>query len=394
MGLDPSLGGIHRLRADALQALDRWDEALAGYDQALVRLPDDPVLHFNRANQLRYLRRIDEAIAAYDAAIALRPDFAMARHNRGVCRLLAGDWAGGFEDYAWRKACADFTDPRYRLEPLLTGAEDLAGRRLFVFAELFLGDVIQMSRYLPLAAAKGAKVTLAAPVALHRLLSTLAADVELLPADGQPEAFDAVCPLMSLPQAFGQGPQSVPATTPYLAAEPERAARWAERIGGQGFRIGVCWQGSTAAYALPMQRSFPLAALASLGARPGVRLISLQKHDGLDQLAGLPAGMTVEALGQDFDAGPDAFLDTAAVMAACDLVITADTAVAHVAGALGVPTWIGLPFVPDWRWGLQGETTCWYPSARLFRQARPGDWTGVMAQMDEALAQRLEGRDA
>jgi tetratricopeptide (TPR) repeat protein len=389
--LDGSLGGLHRLRADALQTLGRWDEAVSAYDQALALLPDDPVLHFNRANQLRYLRRIGEATEAYGAALARDPDFAVAHHNRAVCRLLAGDWAGGLEDYEWRRACPTFTDPRYRLTPDWTGAEDLSGRSLFVFAELFLGDVIQMSRYLPLAAERGARVILAAPASLHRLLSTLPAHVELLAADAQPGRFDYVCPLMSLPHAFRTRPNTVPAAIPYLQAEPDRAKRWAERIGGHGFRIGVCWQGSTAAYALPMQRSFPLAALAPLAARPGVRLISLQKHDGLDQLADLPAGMAVGTLG-DFDVGTDAFLDTAAVMQACDLVITADTAIAHLAGALGVRTWTGLPFVPDWRWGLEGETTPWYPSMRLFRQPRAGDWESVIARMTEDLAR--EGRDA
>ena len=382
--------GVQRLRGDALQALGRWADALSAYDAAIAEQPGDPVLQFNRANQLRYLRRIDDAIGGYGAALALDPDFAVAHHNRAVCRLLAGDWTQGLAEYEWRKACPEFTDPRYRLAPELKGGEDLAGRRLFVFAELFLGDVIQMSRYLALATAKGAKVTLAAPVALHRLLSSLDADVELLAADAQPEAFDYICPLMSLPLAFGTTPQAAPSPAPYLSAEPDRAARWTERIGGEGFRIGVCWQGSTAAYALPMQRSFPLAALAPIAAQPGVRLISLQKHDGLDQLAGRPAGMAVETLGDDFDAGPDAFLDTAAAMAACDLVITADTAVAHLAGALGAPTWIGLPFVPDWRWGLQGGATPWYPSVRLFRQDRAGDWEAVIGQMAAEIA-RLQG---
>jgi Flp pilus assembly protein TadD len=383
-----------RFRGDALQALGRLEEALAAYDRALAARPADPIAHFNRANQLRYLRRIDEAVAGYDAALAAKPDFAVAHHNRAVCRLLAGDWADGLWEYEWRKACPDFSDPRYGLTPAWTGAEDLSGKRLFVFAELFLGDVIQMSRFLPRAMAQGASVTLAAPAPLHRLLRTLPAAVELVAGDAQPAAFDYACALMSLPLAFGARPDAATAEVPYLTAEPERAARWRERLGGEGFRIGVCWQGSTAPYATPMQRSFPLAALAPLAALPGVRLVSLQKHDGLDQLAALPAGMAVETLGADFDEGPDAFLDTAAAMQACDLVISADTAVAHLAGALGARTWLALPFIPDWRWGLEGETTAWYPTMRLFRQARVGDWTGVFAQMTAALSAEREAGDA
>jgi tetratricopeptide (TPR) repeat protein len=378
---------LHRLRGDALQALGRLPEALAAYTRAVAARPGDAVAQFNRANQLRYLRRIDEAVAAYGEALALDPNLAVAHHNRAVCRLLAGDWEGGLEEYEWRKLAPDFDDPRYRLQPGWTGDQDLAGQRLFVFAELFLGDVIQMARYLPLAAARGAEVVLAAPRALHGLLSTLPAPVELIEGEATPERFDLACPLMSLPHRFRTRPDSAPAEVPYLSAEPGRAARWRERLGEEGFKIGVCWQGSTAAYAAPMQRSFPLAALAPLARPAGVRLVSLQKHDGLDQLANLPEGMAVETLGPDFDAGGDAFLDTAAVMAGLDLVVTADTAVAHVAGALGVPTWLALPFLPDWRWGLEGETTPWYPSFRLFRQARPGEWTDVFARM----AAELEG---
>ncbi len=385
---------IHRLRGDALQAVGRLEEALAAYDRAAAAEPGDATIAFNRGNQLRYLRRIDEAIAAYGQALALNPSFAVAHHNRAVCRLLAGDWEGGLEEYEWRKLCPDFTDPRYGLQPAWTGPEDLAGKTLFVFAELFLGDTIQMSRYLPLAGARGAQVVLAAPKPLHGLLSTLPAPVTLIAGDATPERFDFACPLMSLPHRFETRPDNVPADVPYLQADPQRTARWRERLKGDGFRIGVCWQGSTAPYAASMQRSFPLRALEPLARLPGVRLISLQKHDGLEQLMTLPSGMRVEGLGADFDAGPDAFLDTAAVMGELDLVISADTATAHVAGALGVQTWLALPYVPDWRWGLEGPKTPWYPKTRLYRQAQPGDWSGVFADMTVALSDLLEASNA
>lgn len=385
---------VHRLRGDALQALGHLQEALAAYDRAAAAAPGDAIVQFNRGNQLRYLRRIDEAIAAYGQALALDPNLAVAHHNRAVCRLLAGDWDGGLEEYEWRKLCPDFVDPRYGLQPAWTGEQDLTGQTLFVFAELFLGDTIQMSRYLPLAVERGAQVVLAAPRPLHALLGTLPAPVTLIEAAATPERFDFACPLMSLPHRFRTRPDRVPAAIPYLRPDPARAARWRERLGGEGFRIGVCWQGSTAPYATPMQRSFPLRALQGLAQLRGVRLISLQKHDGLDQLATLPAGMRVEGLSPDFDAGPDAFLDTAAVMNELDLVISADTAVAHVAGALGVRTWLPVPYVPDWRWGLAGETSAWYPSLRLFRQPAAGDWTAVFAAMTATLGAELGDRDA
>jgi hypothetical protein len=243
-----------------------------------------------------------------------------------------------------------------------------------------------------MAQARGAKVVLAAPVSLHALLRTLGPGIELLPRDAQPASFDYHCALLSLPLAFGTTTETIPAEIAYLGAEPARVTSWKSRLGGEGFKVGVCWQGSTQAYAAPMQRSFPLAELRRVAQIPGVRLISLQKHDGLDQLAALPAGMAVETLGEDFDAGPDAFLDAAAVMASCDLVISADTATAHLAGALGVPTWIALPFVPDWRWLLDRSDSPWYPSVRLFRQGAQGDWPGVFAEIETALAAEVAGR--
>lgn len=391
-------GGVHGERLDQLQAralqargvaLDeagRFDEAVASYDAALALQPEDQILLFNRGNALRQLRRIPEAIESYRAAIRLQPDFPIAHHNLAICLLLDGQWAEGFEVYEWRKRCPDFEPDDAYAGAAWTGAEPIAGKTLFIHPELFLGDLIQFSRYAQLAAERGAQVRLAAPVSMHRLLRGLTPSVEIVAKGDDPGPYDLHCALMSLPRAFGATVASVPARSPYLTAEPERVAAWAQRIGADGLRIGVCWQGSTLPYAAPMQRSFPLAALAGIARLPGVRLISLQKHDGLDQLQTLPAGMAVETLGDDFDAGPDAFVDTAAAIASLDLVITADTAMAHLAGALGARTWIALPRLPDWRWLLEGEATPWYPTARLFRQSSPGDWAPVFAAMERELA--------
>ena len=171
---------------------------------------------------------------------------------------------------------------------------------------------------------------------------------------------------------------------PYLAADPDRVTVWRERIGAHGRRIGIAWQGNPAS-AAERGRSIPLREFLPLAQVPGVRLISLQKHHGLEQLAGVPDGLRIETLGDDFDAGPDAFIDTAAVMQCLDMVITSDTSVAHLAGALGRPVWVGLQHVPDWRWMLEGEDSLWYPTMRLFRQTRRGDWGGVFARMAELL---------
>jgi hypothetical protein len=194
--------------------------------------------------------------------------------------------------------------------------------------------------------------------------------------------------LLSLPLAFRTELATIPDRVPYLATEGDRVERWSQVIGHDEFRIGVCWQGSTTK--ADVGRSFPIARFGGVARLPGVRLISLHKGAGEDQLASLPEGMTVETLGADFDAGPDAFLDTAAAMQCCDLVITSDTAIAHLAGALARPVWVALKRVPDWRWMLDRIDSPWYPTMRLFRQQTAGDWPGVFAEIERELGRVLQ----
>jgi hypothetical protein len=192
-------------------------------------------------------------------------------------------------------------------------------------------------------------------------------------------AFDLWCPLLSLPRLLG-----TPPSPPYLKADAHRVAFWRDRIGSRGRRIGIAWQGNPTA-AAERGRSVPLREFLPLASVPDVRLISLQKHHGLDQLATAPDGLHVETLGNGFDAGPDAFIDAAAAMQCLDLVITSDTSIAHLAGALGRPVWVALQHVPDWRWLLEGEQCQWYPTMRLFRQPQRGDWGSVFAKMAQEL---------
>ena len=385
IALRPELVESHLALGNAQNALSDYEAALESFTAAARLNPASATAHFNRGNVLRLFKQVDAAIESYDTAIALQPDFAIAHHNRAFCLLQTGDLVAGFRAYEWRRKCPTFDDPRYRLDRAWTGEADIAGKTLFIFPELFQGDLIQVCRYALAAERRGARVLLAAPQAMHRLLRSMSPALELLAEDAMPRDFDLQAPLMSLPLAFGTTLASLPQESGYLRAEPERVAHWRERIGAEGLRIGVVWQGSTLPYALPLQRSFPLAALDRISRLPGVRLISLQKHNGLDQLAKLPAGMAVETLGEAFDLGPDAFIDTAAAMACCDLVVTMDTSVAHLAGALGLRTWVALPYISDWRWLIDRTDSPWYPSARLFRQPSRGDWPGVFADMEAAL---------
>jgi hypothetical protein len=200
--------------------------------------------------------------------------------------------------------------------------------------------------------------------------------------------FDCHCPLLSLPLAFRTGQETIPRQIPYLAAEPDRISQWKARIGPEGFKIGICWQGGTAG--IDIGRSFPLRCFENLSRIPGVRLIGLHKGKGEAQLGDLPEGMVVESFGEELDSGPDAFIDTAAVMTCCDLVISSDTSIAHLAGSLGIKTWMALKYVPEWRWQLDREDSPWYPSMRLFRQERFHDWDGVFQRIGNALLGEIE----
>jgi tetratricopeptide (TPR) repeat protein len=373
-----ALNGRGLVLAEAAQ----FDEALISYDRAIALRPDYVEALSNRGLALQGLNRLDEALTNYDHAIALKPDYAQALLNRAMCRLLAGQYVGGWADYEWRWAATDNVGPR---PPYVNWqGEDLKDRRLLVFAEQGLGDVIQYVRYLPIAARVGCRVTFLATPSLARLLPPAMGGIEVASSLPREREFDFQCALMSLPHRLGTDETSIPAAVPYLRAEDALVDRWQKRIGPKGFKVGICWQGNPTAPA-ERGRSIPLDQFRILGQVPGVRLISLQKNHGLDQLARIPADMTVETLGDDFDGGGDAFVDCAAVMHALDLVVTSDTAVAHLAGALGRPVWLLLQHVPHWTWMLDRSDSPWYPSMRLFRQTRRDHWDSVFDEIAAAL---------
>jgi Tfp pilus assembly protein PilF len=385
LALDPGHIFLHLVRGDVLQWLSRYDEALQSYNRFLGQAPDHAEAWNSRGLALQSLGRLEEALQSYARAEALDPALAAARLNRGLCHLQMQDFAKGLTLYEWRKRMPQPMEARNYPQPLWTGAEDIGGRILFAYVEQGLGDAIQFHRYVSFAIARGARVILSVPDELVALLKSATPAVELIGWGQTPARFDFHTPLASIPLAVGMRADTIPAPDHYLAAEPDRVARWKARLGGHGLRIGIAWQGKEQIRGLE-GKSFPLAALAKIAALPDARLISLQKGEGAEQLDYLPAGMTVES--HDFDQGPDAFLDTAAMMQACDLVITADTAPAHLAGALGVPAWVALKHVPDWRWFLGRDDSPWYPSLRLFRQPATGNWDSVFDTMAGELISR------
>jgi tetratricopeptide (TPR) repeat protein len=385
--LQPRMDGIHGNLSNALRDLERPEEALAESELGIRESPSSAVNHCNRGNALFDLGRFAEAIASYDRAIELDPRHALAHFNKGLCLLLSGEFAQGLELYEWRKRLGSYALLTSPARAWL-GEEDIAGKTLFVHADQALGDTIQFCRYAKLAAHRGAQVVLAVQPQLRELLSGLDPTIRIIASGEQPNACDFHCALMSLPLAFKTTLADIPASVPYLSAEPLRAGRWRQRLGEAGFKVGIAWQGSR--NRIDVGRSVPLEMFGRLATIPGVRLISLQKDATPDQMRAASEGLRVEVLGEEFDQGPQAFLDSAAVMTHLDLIITCDTALAHLAGALGRPTWIAVKHVPDWRWLLDRTDCPWYPSVRLFRQSRRGDWESVFGAMQAELA-RLAG---
>jgi tetratricopeptide (TPR) repeat protein len=365
--------------------MGRAADAVASYDKAVALDPRASETFSSRGLALLECGRLKDAIASFDAAIRADAGNADAHWNKGLCLLLQGDFANGLELYGWRTRLPRPVEARAFVQPLWTGEQDIAGKTIFLHAtEQGLGDTIQFFRFALTLQAMGAHVVLAAQNALLRLLRDAGSGIEIIAADQVPAAFDYHSPLLSLPWALKTRIDTIPASVPYLRAEPERVRAWREKIGGHGFRVGINWQG--AKRDIDRGRSFPLSLFETIAVIPGVRLIGLQKNAGLEQVQ--DSGIAVEQP-EDFDQGSDAFLDTAAIMENLDLIITSDTAIAHLAGALARPTWVALKFLPDWRWLLERRDSPWYPTLRLFRQTMNGDWAQPFADINAQLRARM-----
>jgi len=384
LAVKPNDANTHSNLGLSLHNVGQLDDAMAHCRRALEINPDHAGAHSNLGISLFELGRLDEAEAHYRRAIAIEPNHAETQFNDAVLKLLRGDFKAGWAQYEWRWKNKE-APQRGLAKPVWRG-EDLGRRRLLLHSEQGLGDTIQFARYACLAAERGGRVLLEVPPPLTRLMAGLAGRPEILAAGKPPPPIDCHAPLLNLPSIFGTKLDTVPAAVPYLSAEPDRIAAWRQRLGpGKEMKIGIAWQGMPT-NRVDRGRSLPLAGYRPLAALAGVRLISLQQHHGLAQLAGRPSDMAVADFSADLDVGPDAFVDTAALMMSLDLVITTDTAIAHLAGALGRPTWILLKRHAEWRWLLDRTDSPWYPTARLYRQAEPGDWHGVIARVARDLA--------
>jgi Flp pilus assembly protein TadD len=366
---------------NALLKQDRIETALETYQRAQVLAPNNATALCGQALCHRALGQYEQALSAFEAGERLGSKEAMS--GKGCLHLLLGNFAKGFEGYEHRwisgRSLSDALGARF---PVWRGPGGMP-QRVLVLNDHGLGDTIQFSRYLPLIAATGAKLAFCCAPPLRRLLRGLG-DFPYIEPSNIGADFDAQIAISSLPRAFGTHVDSAPSPDGYLQAEPHLQAKWAQRIKPGGFKIGIVWQGNPNPEA-DRARSFPLLSLQPLAALTNVRLISLQKGEAERQIDNFRDGLRVETLGPECDAGADAFIDTAAAMMSLDLVVTCDTSVAHLAGALGRPVWLALKRDAEWRWLLDRSDSPWYASMRLFRQARRGDWGTVFAAMADAL---------
>jgi len=381
--LRPDLADAHCNLGVVLCEQGRPAQALASLGEALRLKPDYADAHSNQGMALFELRRLAEAEASCRQAIRLRPDLADAHRNLASVLLIDGRFEEGWREYEWRwKVDQMAAGVRDFLVPQWTG-EPIGERVILLHAEQGLGDTLQFCRYAPLIG-PGARVILEVQAPLARLMSSLPGVARVV-VRGEPlPAFDLHCPLLSLPHAFGP---DIPAATPYLAAEAADAARWRERLADlPGLRVGLVWAGEARKdqpklAQVDARRSMRLAQMASLGAAAGVSWISLQKGGPAAQATDPPPGLTLH----DFTADLGDFADTAALIETLDLVISVDTSVAHLAGALGKPVWLLNRHDTCWRWLLGRDDSPWYPTLRQFRQPSPGDWASVMVVVRTAL---------
>ena len=375
--LKPDYAEAYSNLGNTLNGQGRLHEAKDSCTKAISLNPGLADAHNNLGAIFRDLKQLDQAEESFKSAIKSDPAHPDALFNLSLLCLLQGDFYRGLRLYENRKIKHPSLGTRWY------GDQSLQDKSILMYSEQGLGDTILFSRYIPLVKALGAKVVFQVQPALVPLMSSLEGVDQLISQTSEVESVDYQCPLLSLPLVFQTDFNNLPAVVPYLHASKDCVDSWNQQLGSNGFKIGICWQGTK------KDRAIPIEHFAQFAAVDQVRLISLHKGLGEKDLANLPAGMTVETLGQEFDS-KGAFTDTAAVMQCCDLIISNDASVAHLAGALGIPVWVALIHVPDWRWFLDREDSPWYPSMRLFRQDHSKDWLSVLTKMQQELLTKVQ----
>jgi tetratricopeptide (TPR) repeat protein len=373
--------GIHNNLGLALQETGQLDKAISTFQKALQLNPDFAEAYYNIGNTLRDKGKFDESITYYQKALEKKPDYIEAHWNRALLLLLTGDFRQGWGEYEWRWKLKNHFQYNY-IKPLWDGS-GISGLTILLHAEQGFGDTIQFIRYADLVAKRGAKVIIECQKELVSLLQTVDGVYQVKAYSEPLPYFDVHCPLLSLPLIFDTTSETIPSKIPYITPEPGLTQKWKDKIQHENskYKIGLAWSGNSK-HKNESIRSFSLDIFLPLAQCKNITFYSLQKGEAAAQATNPPEGIHLI----DFMEDIIDFSDTAALIDNLDLVISVDTSVAHIAGALGKPVWILLPFVPDWRWLLHREDSPWYPTMRLFRQQTPGDWDSVIAVVKDKLS--------
>ncbi|MFZ1987131.1 MAG: tetratricopeptide repeat protein [Desulfatitalea sp.] len=380
IALEPNLAEGHYNLGSTLRLHERFEEALIHLHRAVQLRPDYADAWNNLALTCKNIGYLDRALSCFNRALSINPELAVAHWNRSFVHLLKEDFSAGWIDFEWRFRLPQRTTIYpFQLEGERWSGQSVPDATLLVHDEQGLGDTLQFVRYLPLVKARCRRVILETRAELVDLLARQGGVDQIIirSSDGKPAAtYDYYVPLMSLPGIFHATAETIPSEESYIVADSRKTERWRAKLPSSHLKVGLVWSGRPQ-HTNDRNRSCRLSDLRPLLEIPDVHFVGLQKGAAAEQSADLPVGIHFVNLGDDLKD----FSDTAGLLAHLDLLIGVDTAVVHLAGAMGKPTWVMIPFIPDWRWGMHREDSRWYPSLRLFRQKRPKDWGGVVERM-------------
>jgi tetratricopeptide (TPR) repeat protein len=386
IALNSQSSDAHNGKSNALQELKRFDDALSGYEKAIALTPHSADTYANHGLAMQGLKKFDEALQSYEAAIKLNPDLADPYWNKALLKILMGEYEEGWQLYEYRRHRKGQKEsyPDYK-QPLWLGQESINGKILYIYPEQGLGDFIQFCRYIPLIEKLGAKVVLSVPAPLVSIIKTMGLNAEIVTKNQKVNAFDLHCPIMSLPLAFKTTLENVPNTVPYFYPDKAKKNDWEDKLNkaSHQLKVGLVWSGSKD-HKKDHDRSIRLEQLEPLLSLP-IAFYSLQKEVREQDITTLSQLPQIRQFSEELID----FSDTAALVDCLDLIITVDTSVAHLAGAMAKNVWILISYLPDYRWMLDRDDTPWYPTAKLFRQANVSDWDNVVLNVKSALEELL-----
>lgn len=366
------------------------DESISNFKKAIKINPNFAEAYSNLGTALKYKGNLDGAIQNFKESINLDRNYAEANWNLSLCYLLLGDFQIGWDMYEWRWKSKYFKSKKLNFEkPSWDGSKNISNKTILIYCEQGLGDTIQFSRYINLLKPLVKKIFFLVPKKMKKLLKSLEDNkknnIEIITdVKNTNLKFDLCCPLLSLPRLFKTDFNSIPCEIPYLKIPKKKIKKWREFIGNDGFKIGINWQGNASSIA-DKGRSFSKKMFKEMSEMKEVRLISVQKELQINECDNFIDNIKIEKISENFDKEDEAFLDSAAILKACDLVITSDTAIAHLSGSLGIKTWLVLQYIPDWRWMLNINYSPWYKSMKIFRQSKLDDWNSAFNEINKEL---------